>query len=68
MASVLTDHQLARRLRIPLKWIREQVRAGNLPHLKIGRRVLFNPGAVEAAIARMASQFPQEPEAAHASS
>jgi excisionase family DNA binding protein len=62
MDEVLSAHQLAERLQLPLDWIKSQAKAGRLPHLKIGRRRLFNPDAVRKALARMAASE----EASHA--
>jgi len=37
----------AYRLGIPRTWLRSEVEAGTIPHLRIGRRVLVNLQAVE---------------------
>lgn len=47
---------LARELNLPLSWLSEEVRAGRIPHLKIGRRYRFNPEAVETALAERAAK------------
>lgn len=47
---------LARRLRLPMDWLRTEADAGRLPCLKVGRRRLFNLGAVEAALAERAAR------------
>jgi hypothetical protein len=65
MDEVLTARQIATRFRVPFAWVKEQAKAGNLPHLKVGRRLLFNSRAVAEAIARMADHYPTR-EAAHA--
>jgi excisionase family DNA binding protein len=74
MRPVMSVHELANALFLPVDWIKSQAAAGNLPHLKVGRRYLFNPPAVEAALGRMAAggtavAIPDrvEREAAHAS-
>jgi hypothetical protein len=41
-----------------LGWLKAQVQAGRIPHLRAGRRVLLNPVAATEALARLASQFP----------
>ena len=51
MAEVLSVHQLAARFRLPATWVAAQAKAGTLPHLRIGRRTLFNPVAVAEALA-----------------
>jgi hypothetical protein len=37
----------ARRLRVPVKWLREEAEAGRVPHLKAGKALLFDPETVE---------------------
>jgi excisionase family DNA binding protein len=61
---VLSARQIAKQFGVPLEWVRGQAKAGNLPHLKAGRRLLFNPSAVAEALARMARGYPQQQEAA----
>ena len=39
---LLTAAELAERLNVPAKWPLEQARAGNMPHLKLGRYVRFD--------------------------
>lgn len=38
---------MARRLRIPAKWLRSEAEAGRIPHLRAGSTFLFDPEAVE---------------------
>jgi excisionase family DNA binding protein len=69
LTLLVTIHRLAYRLKLPAPWLRAQAEAGKIPCLKVGRRVLFNPAAVERALAEMAANStladgPQE--AAHA--
>jgi len=45
----------ARRLGLPVSWLRAEVLAGRLPCLRVGRRIFFNPAAVRAALAERAS-------------
>ncbi len=40
--------ELAARLSLPIAWIKTEAQAGRLPHLKVGRKWLFNQAAVEA--------------------
>lgn len=42
---------MARRVRLPAKWLRDEADAGRIPHLKAGRSYLFDPQAVERVIA-----------------
>lgn len=41
---------IARRFRIPAKWLRQEAEAGRIPHLKAGRVLLFDPEVVETAL------------------
>ncbi len=47
---------LARRLRVPAKWLREEALAGRVPHLKAGKVFLFDPDAVERVLLERARQ------------
>jgi len=38
---------MARRLRVPVKWLRSEAEAGRIPHLKADRVLLFDPETVE---------------------
>ena len=38
---------MARRLRVPPKWLRTEAEAGRLPHLAAGGAILFDPETVE---------------------
>jgi hypothetical protein len=60
MAEVLSDRQVAQRYRLPLEWVKSQAKAGVIPHLRIGRRFLFNSIAVAETLARLAAQSHQE--------
>ena len=44
---LLTSEELAERLSVPAKWPLEQARAGNIPHLRLGRYVRFSWPAIE---------------------
>src|SRR5262249_59906699 len=46
---------LSARLRLPRLWLRAEALAGRIPCLKIGRKLLFNPDAVEKALADRAA-------------
>jgi excisionase family DNA binding protein len=58
MAEVLSLYELAQRFRLSTGWIKSLVKAGTIPYLKAGRRLLFNPAAVSQALAQMAAMFP----------
>ena len=47
---------LARRLRVPANWLREEAMAGRVPHLKAGKALLFDPEAVERVLLQRARQ------------
>lgn len=46
----------AGRLGVPANWLRREALAGRVPYLRVGRRMLFNPAAVEGALLNRASQ------------
>ena len=41
-AQLLTSEELADRLRVPLSWVYEQSRMGNIPTYRFGRYIRFN--------------------------
>lgn len=41
-AELLTAEELADRLKVPLSWIYEQSRQGNIPTHRLGRYIRFN--------------------------
>lgn len=47
--------RMARRLGVSQKWLREEARAARVPCLAAGRDFLFEPSAVESALAERAS-------------
>jgi hypothetical protein len=53
--SLLPLRFMARRLRVPMKWLRSEALAGRVPHLDAGGQVLFNPVVVEAEMASRAA-------------
>lgn len=59
MDRLLTDTRMARRLRVARAWLVEQAVQQRVPHLKAGKRYLFCPEAVEAALAAQAATPPQ---------
>lgn len=52
--KLLTVPEVARAIGVPTAWLRTLVRAGTLPSLRAGRRVLLERSAVEAALAALA--------------
>ena len=48
------------RLGVPANWLKAEAAAGRIPHVCIGRRVLFSPAAVERAIAERGQRERQE--------
>jgi len=53
--SLLPLRAMARRLRIPMRWLRNEVEAGRLPHTRAGSAILFSPPAVERVLIERAS-------------
>jgi hypothetical protein len=47
---------IARRLRVPVGWLRAEAEAGRVPCLRAGTRYLCDPDAVEAALLKRARQ------------
>lgn len=47
--------ELARRLKLPIRWLKDEARGGRLPHITVGRRMLFNEQAVRAVLAKRAA-------------
>ncbi len=49
----------ARRLRVPVSWLRAEALAGRIPHLQAGPRLLFDVGTVERLLIERAKAKPQ---------
>ncbi len=47
---------MARRLRVPTKWLREEAEAGRIPHLKADTALLFDRELVERLLLERARQ------------
>ena len=45
--KLLPTGPMARRLRIPVSWLREEAEAGRIPAVRAGSVFLFNPKSVE---------------------
>ena len=55
-AAFLPLRPAAARLGVPLGWLREQVGLGNVPHLRVGGRLLIHVRKAESALAERAQQ------------
>jgi len=42
----VTINQLSHELNLPAAWLRAEARAGRIPSLKVGRRLVFDPQLV----------------------
>jgi excisionase family DNA binding protein len=42
MDALLTAEQVAERLAVPERWVRDHTRAGTIPHLKLGRYARYH--------------------------
>lgn len=49
--TYLRLRELAQATRLPVSWIKREVKAGRLPHILAGRRLVFDLEAVRAALA-----------------
>jgi excisionase family DNA binding protein len=49
--KLLTAHEVADLLAVPLSWVREATRDGRLPHLKLGRYRRYQRAAIHAWLA-----------------
>jgi excisionase family DNA binding protein len=58
MLRLLTDKQMARRLRVTREWLRAEVEAGRLPAVKAGDVFLFDAKVVEDLLLARARQAP----------
>jgi excisionase family DNA binding protein len=48
---LLTAPELAKRLAVPVSWVRESTRSGAIPHVQLGRYRRYRQGDVEAWLA-----------------
>ena len=48
--------EVARRVGVPMTWLRDEAKAGRVPHLQTGRRLLFNVEVVEQALLERTQQ------------
>jgi excisionase family DNA binding protein len=61
LQSLTTLTGLAVRLGLPRDWLRAEALAGRIPCLKVGRKMRFNPDAVEQTLAARAAAGREEP-------
>ena len=54
--KLVNAHTVARLLRVPATWILAETKSGRLPHLRAGKRLLFDVEAVERELLRRASK------------
>ena len=52
-------NHMARRLRVPVRWLMEQAESGKIPALKTGKTYLVNPEAVIDVLTRRAKEGEQ---------
>ena len=55
METLTSLSGLSTRLQLPRPWLRAEALAGRIPCLKVGRKLLFNPDAVEKTLAERAA-------------
>lgn len=55
-SKLLTTPFMARRLRVPVGWLREEAEAGRIPAIKAGRVFLFDPETTERVLVERARQ------------
>ncbi len=53
--ELLPLNHIARRLRVPLRWLKNEAQAGRVPVLDAGGVLLANPDAVQTALLRRAT-------------
>jgi hypothetical protein len=56
LPALLPVGPMARFLRVPVTWLRAEAEAGRVPCLRAGKVLLFNPSAVEQALAVRAAE------------
>lgn len=47
---------MARRLRVPVAWLKSEANANRIPHLRAGQVILFHPEIVESVLVERAKQ------------
>jgi len=56
LSELVTLRELAKRLGLSVAWLRAEVNAGRVPHLKAGKRLLFSVVAVRRHLIQRASE------------
>jgi hypothetical protein len=59
-SKLLPVGPMARRLRVPVRWLRSEAEAGRVPCLKAERAILFDPETVESVLLERARQTGKE--------
>jgi excisionase family DNA binding protein len=54
--NLLTVREIAERCNLPVHWVKREAQSGRLPHLRAGRRMLFNLAAVRAELTERAKR------------
>jgi hypothetical protein len=54
--TFISLQRAASRLGVPAAWLRAEAEAGRVPFLRAGRRLLFNPDSVAAALLERAKE------------
>jgi len=55
-SNLLSLREMARALRVPQHWLRGEALSGRIPALRIGKRFLFNPEAVNRRVLKLAAE------------
>lgn len=56
MQRYISMRQLSRELGLPLAWVKSEAEAGRIPFLPVGKRKMFDSGAVRLALRERATQ------------
>ena len=59
-SKLLPVGPMARRLRVPVRWLRAEAESGRIPHVKAERVYLFDPDTVEGILLERARVTQQE--------
>lgn len=57
-SRLLPAGPMARRLRVPVRWLKAEAEAGRIPHVRADRVLLFDPETVEAVLLDRARKQP----------
>lgn len=53
---IFTANQMAQRLGVTIRWLKQEAEAGRVPAIRAESRFLFNPDAVQEALLHRASE------------